>query len=192
VLISEAAQIGKLDGLLEAYGQARKFNLRIVQVWQDASQITRVFGRDAAGTVIANSAIFAFNPGTDAEGAELLSRLGGERLVPGLSVAVDPLHPGDRGTIGPQRERLWSPEKIRSLPPRHGLLFKHGQPEPQAVFCPPFWDIAACRRVARPDPYEPTLPRRQTGPRWRLKAAVAAVIVLAAAWQSGAISLAGI
>jgi type IV secretory pathway TraG/TraD family ATPase VirD4 len=194
LLISEAAQIGKLDGLLAAYGQGRKYKLRVVQVWQNIGQITEVFGPKGASTVIANSAFFTFNPGNDPDGADFLSRLGGERLVPGLSASDDPLRPDDRGTIAPQRERVWSPERIRSLPERHGLVWKGREPVPQPVYTPPYWDIEACRRVARPDPYHPTLPPRQTGPRWRLKAAaaVAAVVLLAAAWLFNAISLAGI
>jgi len=175
-LISESAQIGKLDGLLSCYGQGRKYKIRLVQVWQDFNQIREVFGRVGAGTVIANSnCLFAFNPGNDPESAEFLSTLSGDRLVPGLSANDDPSRPGDRGNITPQRERSWSPEKIRSLPPLHGLVWKAGQPEPQPVYCPPYWDLKAARRAARPDPYHLTLPSRQISRRWRAMAIVAIV-----------------
>ena len=42
---------------------------------------------------------------------------------------------------------------IRQLPDFHALVWKAGVSQPQPVYCPPYWDIAACRRVARPDPY---------------------------------------
>ena len=54
---------------------------------------------------------------------------------------------------GEGRERVWPPGKIRQLPDFHALVWKAGVSQPQPVYCPPYWDIAACRRVARPDPY---------------------------------------
>jgi type IV secretion system protein VirD4 len=162
-LISEAAQIGRLNGLVAAMGQGRKYSIRLVQVWQDNDQARDVYGPNGAGTLIANSgAVFAFNPGNGND-AEFLSRLSGDQLVPGLSATDDPQRGGDRGTITPQRERLWSPERIRGLPERHGLLWKTGRAQPQPVYCPPYWDIAACRRVAREDPFHGPMPPRQTG-----------------------------
>jgi type IV secretory pathway TraG/TraD family ATPase VirD4 len=167
-LLSESAQIGKLDGVLSCYGQGRKYKLRLVQVWQDANQIHEVFGTVGSKTVIANSGcIVAFNPGNDVDSAEMLSKLSGDRLVPGLSASDDPARPGDRGNITPQHERVWTPEKIRSLPPFHALVWKAGRPQPQPVYTPPYWDLADARRAARPDPYHPTMPPRQTGPRLR-------------------------
>jgi type IV secretory pathway TraG/TraD family ATPase VirD4 len=161
-LISEAAQIGRLNGVVAAVGQGRKYNIRLVQVWQNNDQM-EVYGPKGASTLIANSgAVFAFNPGHGPD-AEFLSRLSGEHLVPGYSATDDPQRGGDRGTIAPQRERLWSPERIRSLPERHGLVWKTGRAEPQPVYCPPYWDIKACRRIARQDPFHGPMPPRQTG-----------------------------
>jgi type IV secretory pathway TraG/TraD family ATPase VirD4 len=163
-MVSEAAQLGRLEGLLACIGQGRKYGIRLAPiVWQDISQAREVYGQNGASTLTANSGcLFAFNPGNDAETAEFLSRLGGDHLVPGLSAVDDPVRGVDHGSISPQRERLWPPEKIRSLPERHGLVWKAGQAQPQPVYCPPYWDIEACRRVARPDPYHSTLPTRQT------------------------------
>ena len=109
-------------------------------------------------TLLANSGcLFAFNPGNDADTSEFLSKLAGDHLVPGLSASDDPQHP-DRGNISPQRERLWSPELIRSLPVRHALAWRAGEARPLTLYCPPYWDIEACRRVARADPFHPTMP----------------------------------
>ena len=180
-MLSEAAQIGRLEPVLAAMGQGRKYGIRLAPiVWQDINQMRAVYGPNGAGTLSANSGcIFAFNPGNDGETGEFLSRLSGDRLVPGLSVTDDPRQ-GARGSISPQRERLWPPEKIRSLPERHGLVWKAGRTQPQPVYCPPYWDIEACRRIARIDPYHGELPPRQSArhPRTSSMAlAIAALII---------------
>lgn len=155
-MLSEAAQIGRLDPLVAAIGQGRKYGISLAPiVWQDLNQAREVFGDNNAKTLLANSGcLFAFNPGNDSDTSEFLSKLAGEHLVPGLNASDDPQHP-DRGNISPQRERLWSPEEIRSLPERHALVWRAGEARPQTLYCPPYWDIKACRRVARIDPFHP-------------------------------------
>jgi type IV secretory pathway TraG/TraD family ATPase VirD4 len=179
-MLSEAAQIGRLDPVVAAVGQGRKYGICLAPiVWQDLNQAREVFGDNNAKTLLANSGcLFAFNPGNDSDTSEFLSKLSGEHLVPGLSASDDPQHP-DRGNIAPQRERLWSPEQLRSLPERHALVWRAGEARPLTLYCPPYWDIKACRRVARPDPFHPTMPPRQTGSGHRALAAlmVASVIV---------------
>jgi type IV secretory pathway TraG/TraD family ATPase VirD4 len=158
-MLSEAAQIGRLDPVVAAIGQDRKYGVSLAPiVWQDLNQPREIFGDNNAKTLLANSGcLFAFNPGNDIDTSEFLSKLAGEHLVPGLSVTDDPQRP-DRGSISPQRERLWSPELIRSLPVRHALVWKAGEAQPLTLYCPPYWDIEACRRVARIDPFHPTMP----------------------------------
>ena len=155
-MLSEAAQIGRLDPVIAAIGQGRKYGISLAPiVWQDLNQAREVFGENNSKTLLANSGcLFAFNPGNDSDTSEFLSKLAGEHLVPGLSASDDPQHP-DRGNISPQRERLWSPEEIRSLPERHALVWRAGEARPQTLYCPPYWDIEACRRVARIDPFHP-------------------------------------
>jgi type IV secretory pathway TraG/TraD family ATPase VirD4 len=154
-MLSEAAQIGRLDPVIAAIGQGRKYGVSLFFVWQDLNQPAEIFGENNSKTLLANSGcLFAFNPGNDADTGEFLSKLSGEHLVPGLSASDDPQHP-DRGNIAPQRERLWSPELIRSLPVRHALVWRAGKAQPLTLYCPPYWDIEACRRVARIDPFHP-------------------------------------
>jgi type IV secretory pathway TraG/TraD family ATPase VirD4 len=182
-MLSEAAAIGRLEPVVAAIGQGRKFCISLAPiVWQDLNQAREAFGDNNAKTLLANSAcLFAFNPGNDYDTAEFLSKLAGDHFVPGLSATDDPQRPGDRGNITPQRERLWSPERIRSLPERHALVFRAGKSQPDALYCPPFWDIKACRKVARPDPFHPTMPPRQTGWRWHgIVVAFAALSLVAA------------
>jgi hypothetical protein len=77
-----------------------------------------------------------------------------------------------------QRDRVWSPGKIRSIPKFHGLVWKFGQSQPQPVYCPPYWEIAACRRIARPDPYHrnDTIKPKRTTSLW------IGIVALIAGW----------
>jgi type IV secretory pathway TraG/TraD family ATPase VirD4 len=186
-MLSEAAAIGRLDPVIAAFGQGRKYGVRLVMVWQDLNQPREIFGDNNAKTLLANSGcLFAFNPGNDADTSEFLSKLAGEHLVPGLSATDDPQRP-DHGNISPQKERLWSPEQIRSLPVRHALAWIAGQSKPLTLYCPPYWDIEACRKVARPDPFHPKMPEPARGRMSMLRgllrvAAVAGLIAAAVAF----------
>lgn len=183
LMISEAAQIGRLEPLLALIGQGRKYRIRLAPlVWQDIGQTREVYGPNGAGTLNAGSGcLFGFNPGNDSEGAEFLSRLSGDQLVPGLSASDDPQGGGNRGSYSAQRERLWSPEKIRSLPERHGLVWTTGGAAPQPVYCPPYWHIKACRRVAREDPFHGPMPPLPAGGwHWRAAALVAVAVSIVA------------
>lgn len=186
LMISEAAHIGRLENLIAAAGQIRKYKVRLAPiVWQALSQAVSVYGENDAKTLISNSGtLLSFNSGNDADTAEFLSRLSGERWSLALSAGDDPLHGNLRGTASGQRERTWTATDLRNLPERHALVWRTGRAEPVPVYCPPYWDIKACRRVARPDPYHGEMPRRQTGRHWGLKAACLAVasVFLAGAW----------
>jgi type IV secretory pathway TraG/TraD family ATPase VirD4 len=156
-MLSEAAQYGHMTPFLAALGQGRKYGIRLApMVYQNYGQIRDGgHGDNGADTIIGNSGcIFGFSPGNSAMSADFLSKLSGQHLVIGQS-ASDDLQQGVRPSYSLQREWVWSPERIRSLPERHALVWKAGQSEPIPVYCPPYWDIKACRRVCRPDPYHP-------------------------------------
>jgi type IV secretory pathway TraG/TraD family ATPase VirD4 len=186
-LLSEAAQYGHMTPLRAALGQGRKYGIRLVMVYQNYGQICDGgHGENGADTITANSGcMFAFSPGNSTLTADFLSRLSGDHLLTGMS-ASDDLQQGARPSYSLQRERVWSPEKIRSLPERHALVWRVGQAEPTPVYCPPYWDIEACRRVARIDPYHPnsTFGRvgnlgRRVGRAVKMTAAALALAVIA-------------
>lgn len=154
-MLSEFAQLGKVAPIRAAFGQARKYGIRLFPVLQNWSQLVDLNGPQGAWTFIGNSGcVLGFNPGNDWESAEFFSKLSDEHGVLNVNARDDPQTPGGVGIgIGEGRERVWPPGRIRQLPEFHALVWKSGQSQPQPVFCPPYWDIAACRRVARPDPY---------------------------------------
>jgi len=156
-LLSEFAQLGKVAPIRAAFGQARKYGLRMFPVLQNWGQLIDIYGQNGALTFLGNSGcLIGFNPGNDSESAEMLSKLSDEHGVVMANASPDPQAPGGvRGGFGEGRERVWSPGRIRQLPEYHALVFKHGQSQPQPVYCPPWWNIAACRRVGRRDPYHP-------------------------------------
>jgi type IV secretion system protein VirD4 len=154
-MLSEFAQLGKVAPIRAAFGQARKYGIRLFPVLQNWGQLVDLYGPSGAWTFIANSGcLIGFNPGMDTETAEFYSKMSDERGAVMANASPDPQAPGGvRAGFGEGSERVWPPGKIRQLPDFHALVWKAGVSQPQPVYCPPHWDIAACRRVARRDPY---------------------------------------
>jgi type IV secretion system protein VirD4 len=157
MMLSEFAQLGKVAPIKAAFGQARKYGVRLFPVLQNWGQLVEIYGRDGTGTFIANSGcIIGFNPGNDVETAEALSKMSDEHGEISINASDDPRAPGGVHIgISEQRERVWSPGRIRQLPDFHALVWKAGWSQPQPVVCLPYWKVRACRRLARPDPYHP-------------------------------------
>jgi type IV secretion system protein VirD4 len=156
MLLSEFAQLGKLPPIKAAFGQARKYGIRLFPVLQDYGQLVAMEGRDGAGTFIANSGcVVGMAPGDPAT-AEWMSSFSDEQGEVNVNASLDPRAPGGVHIgYGEGHERVWSPGKIRRLPDFHSLVWRYGRSQPQPVYCPPYWTIRACRRAARPDPYHP-------------------------------------
>lgn len=157
LMLSEFAQLGKVPPVRAAFGQARKYNLRLFPVLQNWSQLTDIYGEKGAWTFIANSGcLIGFNPGIDVNTAEFFEKLGGHRYITNASASPDPTDPtGVRTSASEGREPVWSADRIRDFPEFHALVWKRGQARPEPVYCEHHWDIPACRRVARTDPYHP-------------------------------------
>lgn len=185
-MLSEFFSLGKLTAILAGLGQGRKYSIRFCpMVLQNAGQLTELYGPHGAATVIGNSGcLMAFAPSpADLESAEFLSKAAGMRAVPGISASDDPRGGPARVTIGQRDERTWSPEKIRSLPPWHGLVWLAGQAEPQPVYCAPYWERAELRGRWDADPYHPSGPPRRARRAGKALAALAAAAMIAGgAW----------
>jgi type IV secretion system protein VirD4 len=157
LMLSEFAQLGKVAPIRAALGQARKYKIRCWPVLQNWSQLVDIYGPQGAWTFIANSGcVVGFNPGNDTESAEFFSKLSDEHGEININASPDPQAPGGvRVNITESRERVWTPGEVRQLPEFHGLVWTSGFSQPQPVRLAPYWEIRACRRVARPDPYHP-------------------------------------
>lgn len=157
-MLSEFAQLGKMQPVIAALGQGRKYGIRLApMVLQDMGQLSAIYGPHGATTVIGNSGcLFAFTPGPlDNETSEFLSRAAGSQRVMGLTMSDDPQTGEVRGNITEKEERLWPPEKIRSVPEFHGLVWRSGKAQPEAVYCAPYWELRELRGRFDPDPYHP-------------------------------------
>ena len=86
-MLSEMAALGRLQPVIAGLGQGRKYNIRFApMVIQNPSQLSAIYGRDDAGTVIGNSGcLLGFAPApVDNESAEFLSRAAGTHWVPDI------------------------------------------------------------------------------------------------------------
>ena len=60
----------------------------------------------------------------------------------------------------------------RDLPEFHALVWNFGRSKPQPVYLPPYYEMAACRRRMRADPYFPS----SGGLGWALRVAARALV----------------
>lgn len=152
LLMSEFAQLGKVQPIRSAFGQARKYNLRCMPILQNWGQLIELYGQQGAWTFIGNSdCVAGFNPGHDLETARFFSELCGDRNVISKSASPD-LQTGIRENVSESQDRVWSVDRIRQIPEFHGLVWRKNRPV-QPVYFEPYMDNAAQRRVAREDPY---------------------------------------
>jgi hypothetical protein len=94
-LLSEFAQLGKVAPIRAAFGQARKYGLRMFPVLQNWGQLIDIYGQNGALTFLGNSGcLIGFNPGNDSESAEMLSKLSDEHGVVMANASPDPQAPG--------------------------------------------------------------------------------------------------
>jgi hypothetical protein len=152
-MMSEFYSLGKLTPVLSGLAQGRKYSVRFApMVIQDIAQLSEVYGQHGANSVIGNSgAVLAFSPSPgDIETSGFLSKSAGDHSVIVRSASVDPQDGSIRINISEQREPLWPPEKIRTIPKFHALAWKSGTVQP--VYCPPYWTTKLARRAAA-DPY---------------------------------------
>jgi hypothetical protein len=135
---------------------------------------------------------FAPAPGDD-ETAGFLSKAGGMVGSMRVNASDDPQGGPARKTIIEHEEKLWPPEKIRSLPEFHGLVWRMGRAAPQPVACPPYWELPECEGRYDPDPYHPGKPPvvfgKRRGKLSKVRAAVmAAAVIAGGVWLSGTTS----
>lgn len=152
-MLSEFAALGKLTAIEAARSQGRKYGIRLWPVLQDIHQLRDLYGPHGAESFAGQcQAVFAFAPG-EWESAEWMSRRSGDENFVSMSASQSSDRPGVNLSYSLQRQRAWPPEKILGLPEYHGLVWYHGQSQAVPVFAPPYWEIPAAARLARPDPY---------------------------------------
>lgn len=153
LLLSEFPSLKKLTTVEAARAQGRKYGLRVLFVAQDIHQLRDIYGPHGAESFAGQcQAIFAFAPG-EWDSAEWMSRRSGEEDYISMTASESDDRPGMHRNYTIQRRRAWPPERILDLPDFHGLVWFHGQSKAVPVYAAPYWEIPACKRLARPDPY---------------------------------------
>jgi type IV secretion system protein VirD4 len=156
-LLSEFAQLGKLESVSAALAQGRGYGVQLFTVLQDGiNQLRTTYGRDAANTFLGMSgAAFAFAP-NDTETAEWMSKRAGEVSELGLSASDDPNGvDGARINYQERRRRIYPPDSLFDIPEFHGLVFFAGQSQPVPVYAAPYWELPELASRFDPDPYHP-------------------------------------
>ena len=186
-LLSEFAQLGRLEAIRSALGQGRGYGVQLWPVLQDINQLRAIYQRDAANTFLGMSgATFAFTP-NDPETAEWMSKRSGDITEPGLSASDDPLQ-GARTSWRGERRRVFPSDALFDIPPFHGLVWFAGQSRAVPVCALPYWEMPELAGRYDPNPYHPgssgQLRRLLPGKR-KIIAAVAAALLAAGAWLFG-------
>ena len=73
-------QLGRLPSILAAFGQARKYSIRLWTVLQNVGQIRDIYGPNGAETFTANSGCTLIYTAADLGTAEFASELSGQQL----------------------------------------------------------------------------------------------------------------
>lgn len=152
-IMDEFAQLGRLGPIEDALGQGRGYGIALLPVLQDINQLRDLYQARAETFAGMSGAVFGFPP-NDMNTAEWMSKRSGEETIVGMNAGeADAGDPGPRVNYHPQIRPRYAPHDLFNLPEGHGLVWAAGQAEPQPVFAPPYWDIARCRKRARPNPY---------------------------------------
>jgi len=123
-------------------------------VLRDYNQLRELYKDRAETSAGMSGAVFGFAP-NDMNTAEWMSKRAGEETIVGLSAgeAETGDATGPRVNYQPQTRRVYPPHELFNLPEGHGLVWRAGQARPVPVYAPPYWDIRACARRARRNPY---------------------------------------
>ena len=152
-LLSEFAQLGHLKPVSAALGQGRGYGAQLFPVLQDVNQLRGIYGRDHGETFLGMSgATFAFTP-NDVETAEWMSKRSGEQSRMGVTASDSDGPEGARVSYQEQRRRNFPAGDLFNIPEGHGLVWYAGRSAPVPVYAPAWWEIEACRKRGRPDPY---------------------------------------
>lgn len=133
--LDEAAALGRLDTVRDAYGLMRGYGMRLWTFWQDMSQLKRLYG-EGWETILANSGVAQFFGIADLATAQLVSRMLGRSTVVaegfnighkgGLGDLADASGHGD--SFGAVARDLIAPDEVRGLPAEREILMVQGAP----------------------------------------------------------------
>jgi len=159
VLYDEFPAAGYSPNILRAMSLYRGSGLRVLLVAQQASQITRTYGKSGLQDILGMSdLVMTFSLRNDWEMLQTLSNLSGQETVRDFGASLRPDQPRmpadtDLSMSGANRGRpIIRPESIRTLSSDAALVFFQNQPVFQ-VRTKSYWNHPRFRRLAAPNPY---------------------------------------
>lgn len=187
LLVDEAGQLGKFEGLLRSFTYGRGAGIRAWAIFQDTGQIVRNFDQAALQTFLGSAQMRQFFGVRDAQTAELISKmLGSETLeyddphrqeaarhqkvqaMKKLMTGDDPISAGldyvhNRNVEGlrtKQARQLMTPDEILAMPEDKQILFISGKDlKPIYASKFPYFKRKEMAGLYLPNPFHPPIDR---------------------------------
>jgi type IV secretory pathway TraG/TraD family ATPase VirD4 len=175
MVFDEAAALGRFDLLAKNYAVARGYGVQFLCAFQNTQQLTDCYGKEGAGTFIANAGLIASFAPNDLESAKWLSELSGTvtRTVASYS-ASNSFNGGESGndqarsgwsnghnlTFSQQSFPLFPVHDLRGLPQGCMVLARAGSADVFLSFAPYYSNRNDCAGRFRPNPFIEDVPRR--------------------------------
>lgn len=161
-MLDEFAQLGHLGPIEDAFGLVRGFGVQLWPVLQDLNQLKALY-RDRWETFVGNAGVVQGFAPNDLTTAEWMSRRTGDKTVAAVGYNTgDQMSNAGHGSMstglsyGQVRRALFLPQELMDLREGTGLLWPAGSSRSIPFDAPPYWDIAALKSRARPNPYYQT------------------------------------
>ncbi len=161
MLIDEAAALGHLGALEDAFGLVRGYRVQIAAIFQDLAQLKALY-KERWETFVANAgAVFGFAP-NDLTTAEWMSKRSGQTTVvvkgisdnSGTSIGQQTSASQGKGSNLQQMARpLFLPHELIGLDEGKALLWLANLSKTIPIFAPAYWKIRECQPLSAPNPY---------------------------------------
>jgi type IV secretion system protein VirD4 len=150
LVLDECANIAPLRDLATVASTGAGQGIQLVTVFQDLAQVTAVYGRDPAHTIVSNHRAKLILTGTaDPNVTDYAGRLLGDEEVSQVSASRG--YRGDRSTTESTTYRNLVPaDALRQMPPGEGALVYGHLPPARLALRPWFRDRALRRLAERP------------------------------------------
>lgn len=123
-LIDECANIGKISDLDKYLATCRKYNMGIVPIFQNYSQIVEIYGKEKANGILSNCDAFLFLGGMDADTLKIVTERLGKETVKTLSGGISK---GRSGSVSSNKQQtgkeLMSRSQVERMSNAECLLF---------------------------------------------------------------------
>lgn len=133
VLLDEFTALGNIEIIQKSVAFMAGYNMRLMLIYQDNSQVEKEYGKDGAKSIFANIACQVEYTPTQQEQAEMLSRKLGTQTVKGKSISRNRGKGGGGSvSISDQSRPLMLPQELKEMDTRKEIIFfRHTLP----IFC---------------------------------------------------------